>query len=132
MRPYPMPHWPRAADAWAEADYVLAILVVDSDLDRIAVCLDVLSETTMNAAMQLVVPCARDVVGHYALFCARLGMTFKHTLARGVDAQVRAYRAFHKRHAGVAWPLPVCVHPVMNLSADDVFVMTATEFLPAL
>ena len=111
-------------------DHVIAVLVADS-YERVTMFLDIIPAETMGAALQLLAPCTRPLVHTYALVCARLAMALKHVLEQSIGARIRAYRAYNRRHAGVAWPLPVCVHPVMKLEAYDVFVMTIMEFLPA-
>ena len=111
-------------------DHVVCSLVVDS-YDRLTLFFDVIPGDTMHAALGMLLPYTREVVGSYAILCARLAMLLKHGLAEGVDTRVRAYRDFNRRHTGVSWPLPVCVHPVTKMRALDVFVMTVNEFLPA-
>jgi hypothetical protein len=109
-------------------DHVITVLVTDS-YDHVTVHLDIIPAETMGAALQLIAPCMRSLMHTYALICARLAMVLKHVLEQSIDARLRAYRAYNKRHTGVAWPLPVCVHPVMKLDAYDVFVMTIMEFV---
>lgn len=110
-------------------DHVIVVFV--DCFERTKVYFDIISCGAMEASMALTIPCMRALVGSYAVYCARIAMVLKHTLENTVQRNLDSYRRYQKKHTGVAWPFPVCIHPVMKISANDVFVMTALEFLPA-
>ena len=110
-------------------DMVLAVFDVQNKTVGVELC--VITGALRTTALAMTSPCMRRIVDTYALYCARSAMLFKRALQQHSQKSLDAYRQFQKQRMGLAWPLLQQSHPALSLSADDVYLSTAVEFLPA-
>ena len=108
------------------------LLVLDELLGDglVSIELHVITGALRTTALAMTSPCMRRIVDSYALYCARSAMAFKHALHRHAQTPLAKYRDFQRQTTGVAWPLLKQIHPALTVTADDVYLSTAVEFLP--
>lgn len=105
------------------------IVVLDASCGRVQ--LHVITSLVRSASLAMTAAYMRPLIDSYALYCARSAMLLKWSMQKYVQNSLDAYRAFQKRHNGVAWPLMRSMHPLLEMTAKDVYVSTAVEFLPS-
>lgn len=110
-------------------DRVFGVFYLGHD-DYVSVELHVITSAVRMAALMMTARCMRKLVDSYSIFCAKQAMLFKYMVTMYWQRSLDAQRAFHKKHMGVAWPLMQRVHPITAMTAEDAYLMTATEFLP--
>lgn len=113
------------------------VLVVFNEPDpaernpEMAVCvrLHIVTGGVRAAAMAMTSIPMRRLVDSYGIYSARVAMACKYVIATRMQAPLDACRKVH-RSMGAVWPLTKRVHPIVDATADDVYLMTALEFLP--
>jgi hypothetical protein len=106
---------------------MLAIVTLSEMYGSIALRLDVIPSETRDAALVMITSRMRQLVGDYALYCARVAMQLK-MIALEEQRELGAYAAYQRKYNGLRLPR-VFVHPVVQMTASDVYIMTALEFV---
>jgi len=57
-------------------------------------------------------------------------MACKYAIQKHAQEPLDALRRTHRRHMNAVWPLTKRIHPIVDISAEKVYLMTALEFLP--
>ena len=106
---------------------MLVIVTLSEMYGLIALGLDVIPSETRDAALEMITPRMRQHVGNYALYCTRVAMQLK-MMAQEEQRELDAYAAYELKYNGLRLPR-VFVHPIVQLTASDVYIMTALEFV---
>lgn len=101
----------------------------ERDPGKTAVRLHIVKGEVRAAAMAMISIPMRRLVDSYAIHSARVAMACKYVVATRMQAPLDACRKVH-RSTGSIWPLTRRIHPIVDATADDVYLMTALEFLP--
>jgi len=106
------------------------VLVVFDTSRCVGIELHVITSEVRTAALAMTSLCMRQLVDSYSLYCARSAMMLGRAIRKTAQTPLDEYRDFQKKHTGVAWPLLREIHPTVSLTANDVYLSTALEFLP--
>ena len=101
----------------------------ERDPDKTVVRLQIVTGDVRAAAMAMTSIPMRRLVDSYAIYSARVAMACKYVIATRMQAPLDACRKVH-RSMGAMWPLTKRIHPIVDSTANDVYLMTALEFLP--
>ena len=110
-------------------DVAVCLCALDPGEDRVNLKIYVITSDVRRTALAMTCLPMRRLVDRYSLFCAKNSMLLQHMM-RPVQEEHERHTAFQKRHTGVAWPLKRYVHPLMALTAEEVYILTVVEFLP--
>jgi hypothetical protein len=110
-------------------DVAVCLCALDPGGDRVDLKIYVITSDVRRTALAMTCLPMRRLVDRYSLFCAKNSMLLQQMM-RPVQEEHERYRAFQNRHTGVTWPLRRYVHPLMALTAEEVYILTVVEFLP--
>ena len=108
-------------------DRVLVVFVFD---DAVHVSFHVITSAVRTAALAMTSLPMRRFVDSYGIYCARSAMVCKYAIQKHAQEPLDALRRTYRRQMNTVWPLTKRIHPIVDMSAEKVYLMTALEFLP--
>ena len=116
-------------------DRVILVMCESSPHDQvhgqtIKISLHVITSAVRTAALAMTSLPMRRFVDSYGIYCARNAMVCKYAIQTYAQEPLDALRRTYRREMNTVWPLTKRIHPIVDMSAEKVYLMTALEFLP--
>jgi hypothetical protein len=110
-------------------DDIVLVCFTQDEGGRINVHLEIITSETRSAALAMVPHWMQPIVHGCALNAAYTITRIKCAFQPEQD-RLEAYRRYHKKNTGIAFPPMTHVHRVMSLDVQEVYADIAMEFLP--